>query len=105
MAANLEVLRGCVDARGRGLEIIELPQFPYFDLDGQSLMVSYANVYVANGGVIVPLADHPMDADALEILGTSFPEHDIVGVPSRIVSYGGGGTHCITLQIPAGSAA
>jgi agmatine deiminase len=101
MAANLEVLRGSKDAAGRALEVIELTQWPYFDLDGRSLMVSYANFYVANGGVVAPLADHPLDADFLETLARTFPEHEVVGVPTQIVRYGGGGVHCITQQIPA----
>jgi agmatine deiminase len=101
MAANLEVLHNSTDAKGRRLEVIELEQWPYFDLDGKSLAVSYANVYVANGGVVAPLADHPLDAEALETLASAFPDRDVVGVPARIVRYGGGGPHCITQQIPA----
>ena len=101
MARNLELLRAARDARGRALEIIELPHFPYFDLDGAQLMTSYPNFYVANGGVIVPTADHPLDADALAIIASAFPEREVVGVPSRVIAYGGGGTHCITQQVPA----
>ena len=80
--------------------MIELPQLPYFDLDGEELMVSYVNFYVANGGVVVPIADHPLDADALAIIASAFPDHEVVGVPGRIISYGGGGPHCITQQVP-----
>lgn len=101
MAANLEVLRSAKDAAGRTLEVIELTQWPYFDLDDQKLMVSYANAYIANAGVVVPLADHPLDAEVLETFARAFPGHEVVGVPARIVRYGGGGPHCITQQIPA----
>jgi agmatine deiminase len=100
MGANVEVLRNSTDAAGKKLEVIEITQWPYFDLDGKSLMVSYANFYVANGGVIAPLADHPLDAEALGTLTQAFPDREVVGVHSRIVSYGGGGPHCITQQIP-----
>jgi agmatine deiminase len=100
MAENLEILRSSVDAAGRPLEVIELPQLPYFDLDGEQLMVSYVNFYVANGGVVVPIADHPMDDEALAIIASAFPDHEVVGVPGRIISYGGGGPHCITQQVP-----
>jgi agmatine deiminase len=100
MAANVEVLRGSRDAAGRALEVIELTQWPYFDLDGQSLMVSYANFYIANGGVVAPLAEHPLDGEFLDTLAKAFPRHEVVGVPARIVRYGGGGPHCITQQIP-----
>ena len=88
--------------RGRAgrLEVIDLPQLPYFDLDGEELMASYANLYVANGGVVVPIADHPLDAEALATIASAFPDREVVGVPSRIISYGGGGPHCITQQVP-----
>ena len=105
MAENLDVLRGATDAMGRPLEVIELPFLPYFDFDGSELMVSYINFYVANGGVIVPLADHPMDAEALSIIAAAFPDREVVGVPGRVVSYGGGGPHCITQQVPVGGRA
>ena len=105
MAANLEVLRNSKDAAGRALEVIELTQWPYFDLDGRSLMVSYANFYVANGGVVAPLAEHPLDAEVLETLAKAFPGREVVGVPARIVRFGGGGPHCITQQIPVGGPA
>ncbi len=100
MAENLAILRAARDARGRRLEVIELPQLPYFDLDGQTLVQSYPNFYVADGAVVVPTADHPLDADGLAIIAAAFPEREVIGVPSRIIAYGGGGTHCITQQVP-----
>ncbi len=101
MAENIAILRSARDARGRSLEVIELPQFPYFDLDGTTLMTSYPNFYIANGGVVVPIADGPLDANALAIIAAAFPDREVVGVPSRLVAYGGGGTHCITQQLPS----
>jgi len=100
LAENLDVLRAAIDAAGRALEVIELPLLPYFDFDGSELTVSYVNFYVANGGVVVPLADHPMDAEALSVIAAAFPDREVVGVPGRVVSYGGGGPHCITQQVP-----
>ncbi|MFN0154939.1 MAG: agmatine/peptidylarginine deiminase [Gaiella sp.] len=101
MAENLDVLRCETDAAGRPYEVVELPLLPYYDLDGDELMVSYANFYLANGAVVVPVADHPLDRDALSILESVFPDRQVVGVPGRVLSYGGGGVHCITQQIPA----
>jgi len=100
MAENLEILRNETDAAGRRFEVIELPHLPYFDLDGEELMVSYVNFYVANGGVVVPVAEHPLDEEALAIIASAFPDREVVGVPGRIISYGGGGPHCITQQVP-----
>jgi agmatine deiminase len=104
MAANLEVLKNSEDVAGRALEVIEFPYLPYFDLDGEPMVVSYVNLYIANGAVIVPLADHPLDEPALDLIGRAFPDREVVGVPGRIISFGGGGPHCITQQIPAARA-
>lgn len=101
MSANLEVLRGASDASGTPLEVVALPQESYFEIDGAPYRTSHLNFYVANGGVIVPTADHPNDADALAIIADAFPDREIVGVTSRVLAYGGGGIHCITQQIPA----
>ncbi len=100
MAENLEILRAARDAAGRPLEVIELPQIPYFEFGGGTLMTSYPNLYVANAAVIVPIAGHPLDADALAIIAGAFPDREVVGVPSRVIAFGGGGTHCITQQLP-----
>ena len=105
MAANLDVLRSATDAAGRSLEIIELPQYPAERLsDGTDVMVSYANFYVANGGVVVPTGGHAFDEAAMETIKTAFPEREVVGVPGNVVAFGGGGVHCITQQIPAADA-
>lgn len=101
MAANRAVLDVARDARGRRLEVVELPFYPYVEVDGERTMVSYINVYIANGGVVVPTAGHPLDEPALELLRQTFPEREVVGVPARVVAHGGGGVHCITQQLPA----
>lgn len=103
MQANLEVLRTATDARGRSLDIIELPLLPYVDLDGLEVVCSYPNFYVANGGLVLPIADCPLDAAALGIMEAAFPGREVIGVPSRVIAFGGGGTHCITQQIPLGT--
>jgi agmatine deiminase len=101
MAANVKVLRESSDAAGRPFEILELPEFPVTTLpDGTTTMVAYANFYLANGGVIVPIAAHELDEQALATLRRAFPDREVVGVPGNIVAYGGGGVHCITQQIP-----
>ena len=99
-AANRAVLDTATDAPGRPLEIVELPYLPFVEVGGEELAVSYLNFYIANGGVIVPIAGHPDDAPALELLAAVFPDREIVGVPGPVISYGGGGVHCITQQVP-----
>lgn len=91
--ANLEVLRSSRDAQGRSF-VVEL-------LDpGVDAEVSYANHYLANGAVIVPVAGE--DAPALERLAAVYPDREIVAVPGATIAAGGGGPHCITQQIPDG---
>ena len=101
MAANREVLAAIPDARGRTLDVVELPQYPYVDVGGKRTRVSYANFYLANGGVIVPLAGHAYDTEVLALLAAALPEREVVGVRASTIASGGGGVHCITQQVPA----
>jgi agmatine deiminase len=93
---NLERLRSARDARGREFEVIPFQTTP-------SGVVPYLNFYLPNGGVIVPVADRPEDEQALEQIAKLFPERDVVPVPGNCLCYGGGGPHCITQQVPAGT--
>ena len=101
MRENRRVLADAQDARGRSLEVVELPYHPVAEVDGITARVRYVNFYVANGGIVAPLADHPLDEPALDALRQVFPDHEVVGVPARVIGYGGGGVHCITQQVPA----
>lgn len=113
-------LRGFRDARGRELEVVQLPMpGPMFltaqeaagiapvpgsqpRAAGDRLAGSYANFLVTNGRVVVPLLDERTDDAALAIIAGVFPEHDVVGVPGcREILLGGGNVHCITQQVPA----
>ena len=93
--ANLEVLLASRDAVGRALEITILDP-------GPMATVSYANHYLANGAVIVPVGGDDADEPALATLRTLHPDRKIVGVPGTTIALGGGGPHCITQQIPIG---
>lgn len=100
MRANLEVLHSARDARGRALEVIELPAYSAAEVNGTALSVPYVNLYIANGAVIVPLGLHPSDDEALATIAAAFPGRDTIGVPANVIAYGGGGPHCITQQVP-----
>ena len=71
------------------------------DIGGKHLTVTYVNSYQANGGLVVPTAGAVFDEYALELLGEIFPDREIVGVPTPVLAYGGGGIHCITQQVPS----
>ncbi|MFJ6939679.1 agmatine/peptidylarginine deiminase [Streptomyces sp. NPDC101132] len=102
MRANRTVLEHSTDAQGRPFEITDIPQAAFVEVDGQHVEVSYLNYYIANGGIVVPVADHPEDEGALAVLAAAHPYRKVVGVRARAIAYGGGGVHCITQQLPAG---
>ncbi|MBW6455187.1 MAG: agmatine deiminase family protein [Trueperaceae bacterium] len=103
---NLAALRALTDPDGKPYRIVELPlPRERMAFDGRRLAASYANWYVANGVVIVPIYDDPHDARALEILRPLFPEREVIGLPARALITGGGAWHCVTQQQPAGEVA
>ncbi|WP_327417785.1 agmatine deiminase family protein [Streptomyces sp. NBC_01233] len=101
MRANRAVLEAATDAQGRRLEIIDVPQTAFADLADGEIEVSYLNYYVANGGVVVPVAGLAQDEDALAVIASAHPGRKVVGVRALAIAFGGGGVHCITQQIPA----
>jgi agmatine deiminase len=90
------------DALGRPLEVVELDlRSAPVPVGGKTIVETYVNFYQANGAVIVPTAGSADDLPALEHLGEIFSGREVVGVPTPVVGYGGGGIHCITQQVPA----
>jgi agmatine deiminase len=82
------------------LVVHELPFLPYVEVGGERVAVSYLNLYICNGGVIVPRTGAPTDDEALSIIQRALPDREVVGVPGAVLAYGGGGPHCITQQVP-----
>lgn len=68
--------------------------------EGDRLAASYANFYIANGGIVYPIFNDPNDEKAKEVLQQCFPDYKIVGVYAREILLGGGNIHCITQQQP-----
>jgi len=98
---NLARLCQARDAKGRALEVIELPQpreARY--LRGQRLALSYVNYYIANGGIVMPSFGDANDAAAFEVVSKAFPDRKVVQVRADAILAGGGGIHCITQQQP-----
>ncbi|GAA0441660.1 agmatine deiminase family protein [Streptomyces sp. NPDC046215] len=97
------VLTQATDARGKRLEVIDLPQ-PDPDRitgTGDDFVSSYANFYVANGAVFMPeFGDQRADDRARGILKEHFPDRDIVPVNIDTIAAGGGGIHCSTHDQP-----
>ncbi len=104
---NREILRGARDARGRRLELIEVPQPPAHAIEqtGKRLGLSHVNFYMANGAIVLPeYGEAPFDERALGIFRELFPRDEVVAVATREILYGGGNIHCITQQEPLAGA-
>lgn len=95
---RLEAMR---DAAGREIEVVPLPMPAPVTWEGERLPASYANFYVANSTVLVPVFGDPCDGAALEILGRLFPGRRPVPVAARDLVWGLGTCHCLTQQEPA----
>lgn len=94
---RLELMR---DPEGRPFTIVPLPMPEPVFFEGQQLPASYANFYIANTAVLVPVFGVPQDRTALDTLRELFPGRRIVGIPSRDLVWGLGAVHCITQQQP-----
>ena len=98
---NRERLEGMTDARGRRLEVIELPTpGAVMGPDGR-LPASYANFYFANAAVLVPVFGVAADREAIAILEKAIPDRPIVPIPGQNLVLGLGAVHCLTQQEPA----
>ena len=58
---------------GKPFEIVELPMPSPVVFEGRRLPASYANFYIANGIVLVPVFNDPNDRVALDILADRLP--------------------------------
>jgi agmatine deiminase len=101
LRANYERLQGMTDQDGRALRLVTLPMPAPVYYEAQRLPASYANFYIGNGVVLVPVFDDPHDAAALETLAALFPQRRIVGINARAMVWGLGAFHCVTQQQPA----
>jgi agmatine deiminase len=97
---NIRRLRTATDQDGKPLAIIELPVPAPVIFEGRRLPASYANFYIANGQVLVPVFNDPNDRFALDILADLFPDRDVVGIYSGDLIWGFGALHCMTQQQP-----
>ena len=71
------------------------------DREGLRLPASYANYYIANKAVLLPVFADPADREAEAVLAAAFPDRQIVPIDCREVIWGLGAFHCLTQQQPA----
>ena len=99
---NYRRLLKSTDESGKPLQVVKLPMPAPVYFRDQRLPASYANFYIANKLVLVPIFSDPNDRVALELLAELFPGRKVVGIYCRDFIWGLGAIHCMTQQQPAG---
>lgn len=98
---NRERLTRQTDARGRRLEVVELPMPGVVAGPDGRLPASYANFYFANAAVLVPVFGVDADREAIAVLEKAIPDRPIVPIQGRDLVHGLGAVHCLTQQEPS----
>jgi agmatine deiminase len=98
---NLRRLRAADDQAGKPLNVVDLPMPGPAVFEQRRLPASYANFYIANGVVLVPVFNDPNDRIALNTLAALFSTREIVPIYSGDLVWGLGTLHCMTQQQPA----
>ena len=98
---NRAILSKETNASGKPLEVLSLP-FPSARVyDDLRLPASYANFYITNQQVIVPVFNDVNDSKAMNIIASAFPEHQVLGLYAGDLVLGQGTLHCLSQQQPA----
>jgi agmatine deiminase len=102
---NVRRLRAMRDAEGNALRIVTLPMPAPISYESTRLPASYANFYIGNAAVLVPVFGSQRDGAALATLRSLFPTRQVVGINAVDLVWGLGAFHCVTQQQPVGSPA
>ncbi len=97
---NLHQLRQMHLLNGKQLNIVELPMPDEVIYQDQRLPASYANFYISNKYVIVPVFRCAKDDSALDIISDCFPSREVIGIDSNDIIWGLGSFHCLSQQEP-----
>ena len=97
---NIRRLRDATTEDGKPLAIIDLPMPAPVSFESRRLPASYANFYIANGIVLVPVFNDPNDRIALDIFSDIFPDRESVPIYCGDLIWGFGAIHCMTQQQP-----
>jgi len=97
---NLKLLTKARLENGKQMNIVELPMPDEVVWEDQRLPASYANFYIANESVIVPIFNSKNDNKAIYILEECFKDRKIIGIDSTEIIWGLGSFHCLSQQEP-----
>jgi agmatine deiminase len=97
---NLDDLKKAKDQDGEFLDVKELPMPGAIHSPEGRLPASYANFYIGNAAVLLPVFNHKNDEMAISVLEEHFPGRKIVPIYSEPLVWGNGAIHCVTQQQP-----
>ena len=100
LKSNLDLLRGMRLEDGGAVNITQLPMPARIERDGLRLPASYANFYIANSVVLLPVFADVRDAEAIRVLSNAFPSRSVVPIDCIELIWGLGAFHCLTQQQP-----
>ena len=101
LQANLARLREMAVEDESPMKVLTLPMPGKIVKQGQRLPASYANFYIANKVVLMPVFQDTSDAWASSVLQKVFPKRKVVQIDCRELIWGLGAFHCLTQQQPA----
>ena len=104
---NLRRLREMTDVNEEKFRIVTLPMPGVVagssdggERDLERLPASYANFYIANGVVLVPIFGHANDRRAVETVQDLFLTRKAIGINCEPLVWGLGTIHCVSQQQP-----
>lgn len=97
---NLEDLKKAKDQDGEPLEVKALPMPGMVKSPNGRLPASYANFYIGNAAVLLPVFGHRNDERAVRLLEEHFPRRKVVPINCEPLVWGLGAIHCVSQQQP-----
>jgi len=101
LAKNWNLLREKRSRYTPHLKLIKLPMPGIVATSSHRFPATYANFYIANGIVLVPVYRHKHDRPALQIIAEIFDDREVIPIECLELIHGRGSLHCITQQEPA----
>jgi agmatine deiminase len=97
---NFEILNKAKDQDGEFFGVKKMPMpGPVYSPVGR-LPASYANFYIGNKIVLLPIFNQKNDGKAIKLLEECFPKRKVVPIECTALVHGLGGIHCVTQQQP-----
>lgn len=100
---HLAILQTAKDAKGRLLHVttISAPTILRPKYFNPRFAPGYINFVVLNGALLLPqFGDTEADDAAVAVLQNAFPSRKVIQLDIDAIAAGGGGIHCVTMNLP-----